>query len=175
MDFFHRHLPPLQAHLRPAWFYTGDNDECRLACGTKFNHSEEVVVSWMDQAMEVKDMAVALLPEEIQALWENLRRHAVLDSLPATDALGLVSVCPQQDGRRASGHGGGTQAAPLGGFVIREGSSNPAACATSLAASEGRTPGAPEGASDPLGKSNHRRSPSPVQVDSSSSSTLSSL
>jgi hypothetical protein len=54
------------------------------------------------------------------------------------------------------------QVVPSGGVVAHEGSSDPTARGTSPAASEVRTPGAPEGASDPMGKSKRRRSPSPV-------------
>jgi hypothetical protein len=111
MDFFRHRLALLQARLRLAWFYSGNNDECCLACGAKFNHSEEVVASWMNQVMEVKDVAVALLPEEIQALCKDPKHHAVLDGLPATDARGLVPVHMPQGSRRDSGHGRGMQAA----------------------------------------------------------------
>jgi hypothetical protein len=33
--------------------------ECHLARGAEFNHSKEVVASWIDQAMEVKDVTAA--------------------------------------------------------------------------------------------------------------------
>jgi hypothetical protein len=42
--------------------------------------------------MEVKDVIVALLLEEIQALCEDPKRHAVLDSLLVIDAWGLVPI-----------------------------------------------------------------------------------
>jgi hypothetical protein len=90
IDFFRHRLAPLQARLHLAWFYTDDNDECRLAHVIEFNHSEEVVASWMDQAMEVKDVAAALLPEEIQALCKDLEHHAILDGLPVIYAWRLV-------------------------------------------------------------------------------------
>jgi hypothetical protein len=102
-------LAPLQACLRLAWFYTGDDDECRLARGAEFNHSEEVVASWMDQAMEVKDVAATLLPEENQALCEDPGRYAIMEGLPAINVRELVSGRVLQGGRRASGHGGGIQ------------------------------------------------------------------
>jgi hypothetical protein len=175
MDFFPRRLAPLQARLHPAWFYAGNNDECRLACGAKFNYSDEVVASWMDQTLEVKDVAAALLPEGVQALCEDPGRHAILDSLPKNDTWGLIPTRTPQGSGRASGHGGGTQAAPSRGIIIREGGSSLTARAMSPVTSEHRTPGTPEGALDSWGKSKRECLPSRAQVDSSSSLPSSSL
>jgi hypothetical protein len=87
---------------------------------------------------------------------------------------GLIPARTLQGSDRASGHGGGMQAALSGGVIIREGSSSLAARATSPTTSERRTPGAPEGALDPRGKLKRKHSPSPVQVESSPPSPPSS-
>jgi hypothetical protein len=52
------------------------------------------MVSWMDQAIEVKDVAGALLPEGIQALCEDLGCHGIVDSLPKIVTRGLVPPPP---------------------------------------------------------------------------------
>jgi hypothetical protein len=163
IDFFHRHLALLLDRLRPVWFYTGDDDECRLACGPRFNHSEEVVASWMEQIMEVKDVAVALLPKEFQSLCEDPEHHAILDGLLATNEWGLILARMLQGGGRASGHGGGMQVAPSGGVVIRKSGSDPATRATSPTINEGWISGASEGTSDPLGSQSASASSPPCR------------
>jgi hypothetical protein len=50
-DFFRRCLSPLQARVRPAWFYAGNDDECRLSRGAEFNRSNAAIAAWMAQVI----------------------------------------------------------------------------------------------------------------------------
>ncbi|RLN33192.1 retrotransposon protein, putative, unclassified [Panicum miliaceum] len=127
-DFVHRRLAPLQACRHLAWFYTGPADISRLTSGERFDHDEAVLVHLMVQTTNVRDVAMFILPVEVKPLCADPARHIILDTMPWTDARGLV-VAAAQPKDEAPSHGGATLVASEGavepcGLVGREGLSS---------------------------------------------------
>ncbi|RLN23056.1 hypothetical protein C2845_PM07G11650 [Panicum miliaceum] len=81
-DFFRRRLAPLQARQYLAWFYTGDKDITRFACGTGSRVEEAALSHLMKLSTGNGDLALALFPERDKPLCEDEAPDAVLDAMP---------------------------------------------------------------------------------------------
>ncbi|RLN04613.1 hypothetical protein C2845_PM13G09650 [Panicum miliaceum] len=166
-DFFYHRLAPLQAHQYPAWFYTGDDDATWFARGAGSRVVEVALSHLMNMSTGNGDLTLALLPERVKPLCDDEARHAVLDTMPQTDAR-VLAPAPVQQEAETPGHGGVEPDAPVDQVAGAEGAGTQAPLSPSRAGRANRAAG---GAADPRGKHPHS---CPLVVEISASSLSSS-
>lgn len=121
LDFFRWRLTPLQARIYLVWFYIGDDDSGHFARGSTCNYNEAMLAHQLEVAMNEKDVMVSVLPAGVMHACDDEACHAILDSLPRTDARGLVPIIAQQGEVEAPNQDGAAPAALAGRDVTHVG------------------------------------------------------